>query len=47
MATRVFGMNQALDGYVDHAAFAPSPARAFRTASPSSAALTLPGCMSQ
>jgi dihydrofolate reductase len=26
MATLVFGMNQSLDGYVDHMAFAPSPA---------------------
>ncbi|HXL98438.1 MAG TPA: dihydrofolate reductase family protein [Rhizomicrobium sp.] len=26
MATFVFGMNQSLDGYVDHTAFAPSPA---------------------
>src|SRR5678810_254470 len=26
MAKLVFGMNQSLDGYVDHAAFAPSPA---------------------
>lgn len=26
MATLVFGMNQSLDGYVDHAAFAPPPA---------------------
>jgi len=26
MATLVFGMNQSLDGYVDHTAFAPSPA---------------------
>lgn len=26
MATLVFGMNQSLDGYVDHAAFAPGPA---------------------
>ena len=26
MATFVFGMNQSLDGYVDHMAFAPSPA---------------------
>jgi dihydrofolate reductase len=26
MATLVFGMNQSLDGYVDHEAFAPSPA---------------------
>jgi len=26
MATLVFGMNQSLDGYVDHLAFAPSPA---------------------
>jgi dihydrofolate reductase len=26
MARLVFGMNQSLDGYVDHAAFAPSPA---------------------
>jgi dihydrofolate reductase len=26
MATFVFGMNQTLDGYVDHTAFAPSPA---------------------
>jgi dihydrofolate reductase len=25
MATLVFGMNQSLDGYVDHTAFAPSP----------------------
>ena len=25
MATLVFGMNQSLDGYVDHLAFAPSP----------------------
>jgi hypothetical protein len=25
MAKLVFGMNQALDGYVDHMAFAPSP----------------------
>jgi dihydrofolate reductase len=25
MATLVFGMNQSLDGYVDHEAFAPSP----------------------
>jgi dihydrofolate reductase len=25
MATLVFGMNQSLDGYVDHMAFAPSP----------------------
>jgi dihydrofolate reductase len=25
MATLVFGMNQSLDGYVDHQAFAPSP----------------------
>lgn len=29
MATLVFGMNQSLDGYVDHAAFAPGP-RLFR-----------------
>jgi hypothetical protein len=26
MAKLVFGMNQSLDGYVDHMAFAPSPA---------------------
>lgn len=26
MATLVFGMNQSLDGYVDHTAFAPGPA---------------------
>jgi hypothetical protein len=26
MARFVFGMNQSLDGYVDHVAFAPSPA---------------------
>jgi dihydrofolate reductase len=26
MATLVFGMNQSLDGYVDHMAFAPTPA---------------------
>lgn len=26
MATLVFGMNQSLDGYVDHEAFAPAPA---------------------
>lgn len=26
MATLVFGMNQSLDGYVDHTAFGPSPA---------------------
>ena len=26
MAKLVFGMNQSLDGYVDHQAFAPSPA---------------------
>jgi dihydrofolate reductase len=26
MATLVFGMNQSLDGYVDHMAFSPSPA---------------------
>jgi hypothetical protein len=26
MARLVFGMNQSLDGYVDHMAFAPSPA---------------------
>ncbi len=26
MAKLVFGMNQTLDGYVDHTAFAPSPA---------------------
>jgi dihydrofolate reductase len=26
MATLVFGMNQSLDGYVDHTAFTPSPA---------------------
>lgn len=26
MATLVFGMNQSLDGYVDHTAFAPDPA---------------------
>ena len=26
MAKLVFGMNQSLDGYVDHTAFAPSPA---------------------
>jgi hypothetical protein len=26
MATLVFGMNQSLDGYVDHMAFGPSPA---------------------
>lgn len=26
MAKLVFGMNQSLDGYVDHAAFSPSPA---------------------
>jgi hypothetical protein len=26
MATLVFGMNQSLDGYVDHEAFAPGPA---------------------
>jgi dihydrofolate reductase len=26
MATLVFGMNQSLDGYVDHTAFAPNPA---------------------
>ena len=25
MAKLVFGMNQSLDGYVDHMAFAPSP----------------------
>jgi hypothetical protein len=25
MARLVFGMNQSLDGYVDHMAFAPSP----------------------
>lgn len=25
MAKRVFGMNQSLDGYVDHLGFAPSP----------------------
>ena len=25
MARLVFGMNQSLDGYVDHLAFAPSP----------------------
>ena len=25
MARLVFGMNQSLDGYVDHTAFAPSP----------------------
>jgi hypothetical protein len=25
MAKLVFGMNQSLDGYVDHVAFAPSP----------------------
>jgi hypothetical protein len=25
MAKLVFGMNQSLDGYVDHTAFAPSP----------------------
>ena len=25
MATLVFGMNQSLDGYVDHMAFAPGP----------------------
>ena len=25
MATLVFGMNQSLDGYVDHMAFGPSP----------------------
>ena len=25
MAKLVFGMNQSLDGYVDHLAFAPSP----------------------
>ena len=25
MARLVFGMNQSLDGYVDHVAFAPSP----------------------
>jgi hypothetical protein len=25
MATLVFGMNQSLDGYVDHTAFAPPP----------------------
>jgi hypothetical protein len=25
MATLIFGMNQSLDGYVDHMAFAPSP----------------------
>ena len=25
MATLVFGMNQSLDGYVDHEAFGPSP----------------------
>ena len=25
MAKIVFGMNQSLDGYVDHTAFAPSP----------------------
>ena len=25
MANLVFGMNQSLDGYVDHMAFAPSP----------------------
>jgi hypothetical protein len=29
MARLVFGMNQSLDGYVDHMAFAPSP-RLFR-----------------
>ena len=27
MARLVFGMNQSLDGYVDHMAFAPSPTR--------------------
>jgi hypothetical protein len=26
MAKLVFGMNQSLDGYVDHMAFAPGPA---------------------
>ena len=26
MARLVFGMNQSLDGYVDHTAFAPGPA---------------------
>ena len=26
MAKLVFGMNQSLDGYVDHTAFAPGPA---------------------
>ncbi|TJW07516.1 MAG: dihydrofolate reductase, partial [Mesorhizobium sp.] len=26
MAKLVFGMNQSLDGYVDHEAFAPDPA---------------------
>ena len=25
MATLVFGMNQSLDGYIDHTAFAPGP----------------------
>ena len=25
MSTLVYGMNQCLDGYVDHTAFAPSP----------------------
>jgi hypothetical protein len=27
MAKLVFGMNQSLDGYVDHTAFAPRPTR--------------------